>query len=97
MTEDLFTAAAERAALASGRPVSQERLRLLGLDAAPGGPLFAAVDALPQVRLGRCPGGATDCTGALAAEPSAEPLGPGVVAARCTRCGRGFLHATATA
>jgi hypothetical protein len=37
---DLFTAAAERAAIVSGRPVSQERLRVRGTDAAPAGPLL---------------------------------------------------------
>ena len=38
---DLFDHAAERAAIASGRPLSQERLAIRGLDAAPAGPLFA--------------------------------------------------------
>jgi hypothetical protein len=46
----LFDAAAERVALETGRPLSQERLRLAGIDAAPAGPLFAepapAVSAL---------------------------------------------------
>jgi hypothetical protein len=37
---DLFSAAAERAAIVSGRPVSQERLRVKGTDAAPAGPLL---------------------------------------------------------
>ena len=36
----LFDAAAERAAIVSGRPLSQESLRVRGLDAAPTGPLL---------------------------------------------------------
>jgi hypothetical protein len=39
---DLFDHAAERAAIRSGRPVSQERQRALNVDAAPAGPLFDA-------------------------------------------------------
>jgi len=37
---DLFQAAAERRAIASGRPVSQELLRVRGHDAHPSGPLL---------------------------------------------------------
>jgi len=36
----LFDAAAERAALVSGRPKSQEMLRAKGVDVAPSGPLL---------------------------------------------------------
>jgi hypothetical protein len=42
---DLFSAAAERAAMVSERPVSQEALRVKGIDAAPAGPLL--VDTCP--------------------------------------------------
>ena len=51
MSANLFTAAAERLAIASGLPVSQARLRVLGTDVEPFGPLFAIeCDWCPEAR-----------------------------------------------
>ena len=52
MSANLFTAAAERLAIASGLPVSQARMRVLGTDSVdPFGPLFAIeCDWCPEAR-----------------------------------------------
>ena len=51
MSANLFDAAAERLAIASGLPVSQARMRVAGTDVEPFGPLFAIkCDWCPEAR-----------------------------------------------
>jgi hypothetical protein len=48
MSANLFNHAAERAAIATGRPLSQELLRVRGLDVAAAGPLLALAEMLSE-------------------------------------------------
>ena len=51
MSANLFDAAAERLAIASGLPVSQARMRVANTDVEPFGPLFAIeCDWCPEAR-----------------------------------------------
>ena len=76
---DLFDFAAERAALSSGRPVSQERLAVRGVDAPAAGPLFATAAPAAAPTPDEAPAG-WSC---LCGSPLARPSSP------CpARCGR---------